>query len=152
MKAIILLNKDNTVNFMCNNVIPEGIYVDESIRVIEIEGTTAEELQGSIPPEDCVWDFKTNTVKDIRKNPELVIEYPDFDKYNLVRKTEIRRQQRDVLLLELDNVVKNPMRWEEFTEEEKEELREYRRLLRAVPEQKGFPSKVTWPKKPSVIK
>ena len=34
-----------------------------------------------------------------------MIEYPDFDKYNLVRKTEIRRQQRNVLLLELDNVV-----------------------------------------------
>ena len=71
MKALILLNKDNTVNFMCNDEIPEGIYVDESIRVIEIEGITAEEVQGGIHPEDCVWDFKTNTVKDIRKKPRI---------------------------------------------------------------------------------
>lgn len=149
--AIILINKDNTINFMCNNIIPEGICVDSSLRIVEIKGVSAETVQGGVPPEYCVWDDEHNMVRDMRYFPQLIKEYPDFDTYSYVKKCEVRRKQRDSLLNKLDSVVRNPMRWEEFSDETKTELRNYRNMLKDIPKQKGFPNNVEWPKKPKVI-
>ena len=61
------------------------------------------------------------------------------------------RQQRDQLLSELDVVVSNPLRYAEFSEEEKSQLAAYRQALLDVPQQEGFPNDVEWPSKPDFI-
>lgn len=59
----------------------------------------------------------------------------------------LKRQIRDKWLRRhIDNI--NPMRWEEFTEEEKTAWREYRQALLDVPQQQGFPYDIDWPTKP----
>jgi len=42
----------------------------------------------------------------------------------------------------------NPIRWETFTEQKKQEWRDYRQLLLNVPQQEGFPNNIVWPTKP----
>src|SRR5699024_8461040 len=61
---------------------------------------------------------------------------------------EQARWKRDGLLYELDAIVSNPLRWNEFTEAEQQELALYRQALLDVPQQPGFPEDVEWPELP----
>src|SRR5690625_4921630 len=58
---------------------------------------------------------------------------------------EQARAKRDGLLRELDAIVSNPLRWNEFTEAEQQELALYRQALLDVPQQEGFPDDIDWP-------
>lgn len=58
------------------------------------------------------------------------------------------RTQRDNLLVELDAIVGNPLRWASMTEQEQGDWSVYRQELLDVPQQEGFPNDVTWPEKP----
>lgn len=49
------------------------------------------------------------------------------------------RAERDSKVNELDRLVSSPLRWAEFSEEQKERLGNYRQLLLDVPQQSGFP-------------
>jgi len=63
-------------------------------------------------------------------------------------KIQQARHDRNVLLVELDNIVNNPLRWNSYTEEYKQQLATYRQYLLDVPDQEGFPYNVVWPNKP----
>lgn len=58
------------------------------------------------------------------------------------------RQERDSLLVEVDDISGNPFRWAELTEDEQAEWSQYRTDLLDVPQQAGFPNTVTWPEGP----
>lgn len=60
------------------------------------------------------------------------------------------RAKRDALLVELDDVVKNPLRWESFSAETKNALSDYRQALLDVPQQSGFPETINWPVMPVI--
>ena len=59
------------------------------------------------------------------------------------------RQKRDALLVSMDLVVSNPLRWQEFTLAQQEKWILYRRVLLDVPQQVGFPDSITWPEAPN---
>lgn len=61
------------------------------------------------------------------------------------------RGERDSLLLQLDSLISNPLRWAELDEQEKLNLSKYRVELLNVPQQEGFPDSVVWPEKPASI-
>lgn len=61
------------------------------------------------------------------------------------------RTERDTLLIQLDAIVMNPLRWNGLTQAEQDELSTYRQALLDVPQQDGFPDTVEWPTKPSFI-
>ena len=58
------------------------------------------------------------------------------------------RAQRDALLVEVDAMVSNPLRWAAMTTEQQTAWSQYRTDLLNVPQQDGFPHGVTWPTKP----
>ena len=55
------------------------------------------------------------------------------------------RAQRDSLLVVVDVVVSNPLRWADLSSDKQTEWTAYRQALLDVPEQPGFPSTVVWP-------
>jgi len=55
------------------------------------------------------------------------------------------RDKRDSLLVVVDAVVSNPLRWASLSSDEQNEWTVYRQALLDVPQQSGFPSTVTWP-------
>jgi len=59
------------------------------------------------------------------------------------------RDSRFNLLVEVDAVAGNILRWAGLTPEEKAEWATYRQALLDVPQQDGFPNTVVWPTKPS---
>lgn len=55
------------------------------------------------------------------------------------------RAKRDSLLVVVDVVVSNPLRWASLTSDKQNEWTVYRQALLDVPQQSGFPSTITWP-------
>lgn len=55
------------------------------------------------------------------------------------------RAKRDNLLVAVDVVVSNPLRWADLSSDKQNEWTVYRQALLDVPQQSGFPSTVTWP-------
>ena len=62
--------------------------------------------------------------------------------------TEASRKQRDWLLVELDQLVSNPLRFASYTDQQKVDLADYCQALLEVPQQSGFPLNIVWPVKP----
>lgn len=58
------------------------------------------------------------------------------------------RAERDSILVELDMIVTNPLRWASLSEEQQQMLAVYRQELLDVPQQAGFPDSVEWPEAP----
>lgn len=63
-------------------------------------------------------------------------------------KAESVRSIRNALLLDVDSMVSNPLRWAELTSEQQSSWTQYRTDLLNVPQQYGFPYSVIWPTKP----
>jgi hypothetical protein len=61
---------------------------------------------------------------------------------------QIAKDTRDVLLIEMDFIVSNPIVWESFSEEKKNEYRVYRQALLDIEKQEGYPENVIFPTKP----
>lgn len=59
------------------------------------------------------------------------------------------RLDRNQLLVDMDEVVKHPIRWSSMTDEKRSEWTSYRQALLDIPQQAGFPDSVVWPNKPS---
>lgn len=60
----------------------------------------------------------------------------------------LRQQRDDKLVLEVDPIVTNPLRWGELTDAKQAEWTQYRTDLLNLTAQAGFPNTVTWPTKP----
>ena len=58
------------------------------------------------------------------------------------------RAERDRLLLGVDAVADNPLRWAALSSEAQTLWSTYRTSLLGVPQQEGFPTTVAWPTKP----
>ena len=58
------------------------------------------------------------------------------------------RAQRDRLLVAVDVVVSNPLRWADLSASKQVEWSNYRQELLNVPQQSGFPSSISWPTEP----
>ena len=62
---------------------------------------------------------------------------------------DVKQKRDEILSTEVDPIVSNALRWEDFTEEKQNEWREYRKALLDITDQEGCPTKVIWPQKPS---
>ncbi len=62
------------------------------------------------------------------------------------------RFDRNTKLLELDQIVSNPIRWNSFTSDIQQEFIKYRQELLDVPQQSNFPNNIVWPNKPEMMK
>ncbi|HGS4460722.1 TPA: phage tail assembly chaperone [Vibrio metschnikovii] len=76
----------------------------------------------------------------------------DLEREKLELEAARVRSLRDMKLKALDNFVMNPLRWGELSEDERQELAEYRRKLLDVTDQEGFPLDVELPEVPELMR
>jgi len=62
--------------------------------------------------------------------------------------SEQLREKRGELLIEVDAIAGNALRWATLSAEQQDAWAVYRQALLDVPQQAGFPSDVVWPVKP----
>jgi hypothetical protein len=67
----------------------------------------------------------------------------------LLGETDNVRGLRDTLLIEMDVIISNPIRWASMTPEKQAEWVQYRQLLLDIPQQAGFPLDVIYPTPPN---
>ncbi len=96
-----------------------------------------------------------DTDTTINNTAVLALIGPDFTAYVAPTQAELDaataeqvRAERDQLLLGVDAVVTNPLRWDSLSSELQAEWATYRIALLDVPQQAGFPSNISWPIKP----
>jgi len=73
---------------------------------------------------------------------------PTQEELDAEKAAGVRAERDDLLLHVVDPMVSNPLRWEELSESEQQEWRDYRTALLNIPQQAGFPNSVTWPTAP----
>ncbi len=138
--AYVLINSDNTVNYIgdsLDNIDQEGL------KVLNYTNRTIESLLNDVQPEHAVWDKANNIVRDVRTSPELLED----------GRTPAQRVRlvRDIQLGNLDEFVKNPLRYDALTEDQRGKLTVYRQSLLDVPQQGGFPVRIDWPRIPGFL-
>lgn len=92
-------------------------------------------------------EIKANTYADISTNYDKYLK--QAMNYTHEKACEKIRNKRDKLLDVCDIKHINPEHWETFTEQSKQEWREYKQALRDITTQEGFPYKVVFPKIPT---
>ena len=65
-----------------------------------------------------------------------------------IKSMQVRDERDYRIRSEVD--VYNPIRWEALSEEQREQLKQYRSELLDVPQQEGFPWEVIWPTRPTL--
>jgi hypothetical protein len=61
------------------------------------------------------------------------------------------RMQREGFFMKLDQLVSNPFRWGDLTDEQQQEVVAYRQALLDITNQDSFPESVVWPETPSAL-
>lgn len=116
--------------------------------------TTTEEyfetIAGDLPENEIPSGFKK-----VKQRPQFGEWQHGLWVVNLERKQEAladeARDKRDALLSEMDTIVSNPLRWSSMLSQAQNEWAAYRIALLNVPQQKGFPSVIDWPKPPTLV-
>ena len=93
--------------------------------------------------QDDYSDLRSSTISMI-KNEDIK---PDFSESATFISSSLVRAARDSMLEETDKyftISDMPAK----KNEDLESLKEYRQALRDIPQQKGFPTDITWPSKP----
>lgn len=147
---IIFDKKTNICKSIITGCIVESIVIDDDIFSIEISDDDLILLKDK----NGLIIFKNDKIESLKK-PSRFHEYDPLKKEwveNIQLKNEILsdevRDLRLYYLKELDSLVQNPIRYEGFTEQEKNKLKQYRLDLLNVPQQEGFPLNVIFPDKP----
>jgi len=85
----------------------------------------------------------------INANPKtLPYIPPTHAQVTAAKAVEVRAERDQKLLLEVDLIAGNALRWASLTEAQRQAWADYRQALLDVPQQEGFPYNVVWPVKP----
>lgn len=130
---------------------------DKIVDVINVEGGS---VGGYVEiPEDLPADadlrlydknFRPKSLELLKEEGLAVVSLGES--FFAVSLEDFGRGLRDSLLLQVDSIAGNPLRWEDLLEEGRAEISKYRTLLLDVPQQKGFPNRIEWPEIPPQIK
>lgn len=85
-------------------------------------------------------------------DPTTAPYVPPTEAEILYEQTVEARSYRNQLLTEVvDPIAMNPLRWDDLSQERKDEVVAYRKALLDVTDQAGFPADVVWPEVPSFL-
>lgn len=95
----------------------------------------------------------SDTDMTIDNSQLLILIGSNFTRITQTEKDEqkarwVRWDRNQLLKIEVDPLVTNPLRWAELTTEQQNAWAKYRTDLLNVPQQEGFPHNVTFPTKP----
>lgn len=124
-------------NIALDSLNPEDDHTEAQQRLDALQ----EEVNAIFP---VFYDVRENLKRLTRMTEDEVKEHVN-PKPTPEQLAEQARNKRDNLLSELDAIVSNPLRWNRFTEAEKQALANYRQALLDAPQQAGFPEDVEWP-------
>ena len=73
---------------------------------------------------------------------------PSDEVYDEWLSETIRDERTYLLIIDVDKIISNPLRWASMSDELKQTYIDYRQALLDVTDQVGFPRNIVWPTKP----
>lgn len=116
----------------------------------EINHPTYGWLPFTCDPEDTGAQFDVVELYDrMKSDPDTAAYIPPTQAELDAETARNVRSQRDfILATQVDSLVSNPLRWNDFTSDQKKAWADYRRALLDITQQSGFPNDVVWPTAP----
>lgn len=131
------------------------------IEIQDFQNPVSQSLDGSIIDVDILHPVhgwipytlnREDTDTTICNDTLIALIGDDYKEFTLEdhrnRLAEDARIIRSMLLKGIDEFASNPLRWNEITEQKKNEWAEYRKSLLDITDQEGFPEAISWPNKP----
>ena len=119
----------------------------------EIEHPTYGWIPFTCDPSDTGAEFDVAALHaEMLADPETLAYVPPTEAEILYEKTLAARQYRNHLLTSIvDPIATNPLRWDDLSQEKKDQLSAYRKALLDVTDQAAFPADIVWPEVPSFL-
>lgn len=122
----------------------------KSREILAYENSLLESIDELVKGGEPLDELLESIYNKVKESVEIQEEDLEKELRGMATPSDVRAE-RDGLLLELDRFTSNPFRMEELSEEDKTSLRVYRKLLLDVPQQKGFPKNVIFPRRPKCL-
>lgn len=115
---------------------------------LEIEHPHYGWIPYTLDPEDTDQTIDNDALRTLIGSDFAAYIAPTQEELDQAAVDEVRGKREYTLIYEVDPIVSNPLRWDDFTDEQRAAWTQYRTDLLNVPQQEGFPHDVTWPTKP----
>lgn len=108
----------------------------------------------SEPSDEIIMSYPEGTIEvDLKPGPLYSFDgvswiAPTQEELDSAQGQYLRDLRDQILLLEVDPIVTNSLRWNDLSEAVQAEYAAYRRALLDITDQVGFPHDVVWPTKP----
>lgn len=125
-------------------------YIDDTLIDCEIEHPVHGWIPYTLDPADTDMTVDNNVLLAAMAEAGDVAAYipPTQEELDAAKAASVRAE-RDNLLLTVDAIAGNALRWASLSAEQQAEWAAYRQALLDIPQQAGFPHNVTWPEVPS---
>ena len=115
---------------------------------VEIEHPHYGWIPYTLDPEDTDQTIDNDALRALIGSDFAAYVAPTQEELDQAAVNEVRGMRGYILAHEVDPIVSNPLRWNDFTDGQRAAWAQYRTDLLNVPQQEGFPHDVTWPTKP----
>lgn len=125
-------------------------YIDSTRIDCEIEHPEFGWIPYTLDPADTDMTIDNNVLLAAMASAGDVAAYvPPTQEELDAAKAQAVRAERDNLLLTVDAIAGNALRWASLDASKQAEWAAYRQALLDIPQQAGFPDNITWPQEPS---
>ena len=115
---------------------------------VEIEHPYYGWIPYTLNPEDEDQTIDNDALRALIGSDFAAYVVPTQEDLDQAAVNDVRGMRGYILAHEVDPIVSNQLRWNDFTDGQRAAWAQYRTDLLNVPQQEGFPHDVTWPTKP----
>ena len=126
----------------------QSLNADNTIFNVDINHPKYGWIPYTLNPDDTDMTVDNSVLLELIGSDYAAYVAPTQEELDAELAAGLREERDQKLIMEVDPIVTNPLRWAELTDTKQAEWTQYRTDLLNLPAQAGFPNTVTWPTKP----
>ena len=126
----------------------QSLNADNTIFNVDINHPKYGWIPYTLSPDDTDMTVDNSVLLELIGSDYAAYVAPTQEELDAELAAGLREERDQKLVMEVDPIVTNPLRWAELTDTKQAEWTQYRTDLLNLPAQAGFPNTVTWPTKP----
>jgi len=127
----------------------QSLNADNTIFNVDINHPKYGWIPYTLSPDDTDMTVDNSVLLELIGSDYAAYVAPTQEELDAELAAGLREERDQKLVMEVDPIVTNPLRWAELTDTKQAEWTQYRTDLLNLPAQAGFPNTVTWPTKPT---
>jgi len=127
----------------------QSLNAENTMFDVEINHPEYDWIPYTLNPDDTDMTVDNSVLLELIGSDYAAYVAPTQEELDAELAAGLREERDQKLVMEVDPIVTNPLRWAELTDTKQAEWTQYRTDLLNLPAQAGFPNTVTWPTKPT---